>query len=512
MLEIDGRRRTLITEVQALRTEQKELSRQIGNLKREGRDAESLMAQVRGMGDGIADLERRIREEEEGLRQQMLDIPNPPHSSVPDGADETSNAEVRRWGIPRTFDFEVQDHVVIGEKLGIIDLPRAAKIAGARFPLLIGPGAALERALLNFMLDLHTRRHDYSEVLPPFLVNADALTGTGQLPKFEEDLFRIGTEGEDRLYLTPTAEVPVTNIHRDEILPERALPIKYTAFTPCFRREAGSYGKETRGLIRQHQFDKVELVKFVAPETSYDELESLTNDAEEVLQRLEMPYRVVTLCAGDLGFSSAKTYDIEVWLPSKKGYVEISSCSNFEDFQARRAGIRFRTVDGKTDFLHTLNGSGLAIGRTLVAVLENGQQPDGSVVIPAALRPYMGGMEAITRTKAPWAAKGQQPSAPKKESSEGGGRPPQNREKRGRGNRRRRGGQGRPAEAAERSGNADSSKSQPNSSEGKPPERGPAQSEDSGKSAPPAASAETQGSGASGGEDRPKVENPQGHS
>ncbi len=414
ILEIDERWRALVTEIQTVKSKQKELSRRIGNLKREGQDAEALMAEVRGMGDEASSLERRIREEEEAGRALMLDIPNPPHSSVPDGADEGANVEIRRWGAPATFPFEAQDHLTIGERLGIIDLPRAAKIAGARFPLMVGVGAALERALLNFMMDLHTRRHGYTEVLPPFLINADSLVGTGQLPKFEEDLFKIDEGG---LYLTPTAEVPVTNIHRDEILPERALPIKYAAFTPCFRREAGSYGKETRGLIRQHQFDKVELVRFTSPETSDEALEDLTVEVEEVLQRLEIHYRVIALCAGDLGFSAAKTYDIEAWLPSRKGYLEVSSCSNFEDFQARRAGIRTRGPEGGTIFVHTLNGSGLAIGRTIVALLENFQQKDGTVIVPPVLRPYLGGIEIIGRMKAPWAAKGGGPPE-RKEAAE----------------------------------------------------------------------------------------------
>ncbi len=403
ILEIDERRRALVTEIQTVKSKQKELSRRIGNLKREGQDAEALMTEVRGMGDEASSLEHRIREEEEAGRALMLDIPNPPHPSVPDGTDEGANVEVRRWGAPATFPFEAQDHLTIGERLGIIDLPRAAKIAGARFPLMVGTGAALERALLNFMMDLHTRRHGYTEVLPPFLINADSLVGTGQLPKFEEDLFKIDEVG---LYLAPTAEVPVTNIYRDEILPERALPIKYAAFTPCFRREAGSYGKETRGLIRQHQFDKVELVRFSSPETSDEALEELTREVEEVLQRLEIHYRVIALCAGDLGFSAAKTYDVEAWLPSRGGYLEVSSCSNFEDFQARRAGIRTRVAGGGVTFVHTLNGSGLAIGRTIVALLENFQQKDGTVIVPPVLRPYLGGIETIGRMKAPWAAKG----------------------------------------------------------------------------------------------------------
>jgi seryl-tRNA synthetase len=317
----------------------------------------------------------------------MLTLPNLPAPSVPVGSSAAENKEVRRWGDPRRFDFPAKNHWDIGEELGILDFARAAKIAGARFALYKGAGARLERALINFMLDLHTREHGYTEVLPPFLVNRAAMTGTGQLPKFEEDLFRIA---DPDFFLIPTAEVPVTNIHREEMLECEQLPIRYVAYTPCFRREAGSYGQDVRGLIRQHQFNKVELVKFTEPERSYDELETLVNDAEKVLQLLQLPYRVVELCTGDLGFASAKTYDLEVWLPGQTAYREISSCSNFEDFQARRAQIRYRKeTKGKPVFVHTLNGSGLAVGRTLVAVLENYQQKDGSVVIPEVLRPYM---------------------------------------------------------------------------------------------------------------------------
>ena len=321
-------------------------------------------------------------------------LPNLPHESVPIGEDESANVEARRWGAPPAFDFEVKDHVDLGASLGILDLERATKIAGARFAILYGAGARLERALINFMLDVHTVEHNYRETLPPFIVNKDALFGTGQLPKFEQDLFKLTDERD--LYLIPTAEVPVTNIHREEMLDESYLPLKFVAYTPCFRSEAGSYGRDTRGLIRQHQFDKVELVKLALPENSFEELEGLTRDAEMILQKLGLHYRVVTLSTGDLGFSSAKTYDIEVWLPSQNTFREISSCSNFEAFQARRAQIRFRRASGgKPEYVHTLNGSGLAVGRTWLAILENYQQADGSVVIPEALRPYMNGMEKI---------------------------------------------------------------------------------------------------------------------
>jgi len=324
----------------------------------------------------------------------MLTLPNLPHASVKVGKNETENREVRRWGNPPSFDFTPKNHWDIGEELGILDFERAAKVAGARFAVYRGAGARLERALINFMLDLHTTNHGYTEMLPPVLANRTALVGTGQLPKFEEDLFRL-TQGE--YFLIPTAEVPLTNLHRDEILETKDLPIKYVAFTPCFRSEAGSYGKDVRGLIRQHQFNKVEMVKFAEPETSYDELESMVRNAEEVLKRLKIPYRVVELCTGDMGFSSAKTYDLEVWLPGQNAYREISSCSNCEDFQARRANIRYRKEKkGRPLFVHTLNGSGLAVGRTLVAVLENYQQKDGSVLIPEALRSYMGGLERIS--------------------------------------------------------------------------------------------------------------------
>jgi seryl-tRNA synthetase len=398
-LELDAKRRAAQQEIEALRRRRNEVSEEIGRLKKTGQPAEDKVAEMRAEGDQIAALENSTREVEEAQRNILLNIPNLPHASVPDGKDENDNREIRRWspqgGETPTFPFEPKPHWDLAEYLDIIDFDRAAKIAGARFALYKGMGARLERALINFMLDLHTTEHGYREMLPPFMVNKASMTATGQLPKFEEELFRVenGT-----YYLIPTAEVPVTNIHRDEILSEENLPLLYTAYTPCFRREAGSYGKDTRGLIRQHQFNKVELVKFSKPEESYDELEKLTRNAEEVLRRLGLAYRVIVLCAGDLGFSAAKTYDIEAWLPSQKKYREISSCSNFEDFQARRGNIRYKPKGGKkTELVHTLNGSGLAVGRTVVAILENFQQPDGSVVIPEVLRPYMGGAERITR-------------------------------------------------------------------------------------------------------------------
>jgi len=395
VLSIEGRRRELIRIVEDERQRRNRLSQEIGKLKKEGKDASRVMAEAKAVAERIAEREAELRELEESTKRALLLIPNIPHDSVPVGEDENDNVEVRRWGETPEFTFEPKNHWDVGEALDILDFERAGKIAGARFVLLKGLGALLERALINFMLDLHTKEHGYTEVFPPLLVNRDSMTGTGQLPKFEDDLFKV--EGEKGFLLIPTAEVPVTNIHRDEILSEDDLPIYYTAYTPCFRREAGSYGKDTRGLIRQHQFNKVELVKFVKPEDSYDELELLTRDAEEVLKRLNLPYRVVTLCTGDLGFASAKTYDIEVWFPAQGRYREISSCSNFEDFQARRAGIRFKRKGRKgTEFVHTLNGSGLAIGRTTAAILENFQQEDGSVIIPEVLRAYMG-MDRIDR-------------------------------------------------------------------------------------------------------------------
>jgi len=395
LLSIEAERRDLMRTVEEDRQKRNRLSQDIGKLKKEGGDASEIMAEAKAVSERITKSEARLKELEELVRNELLLIPNIPHDSVPMGRDETENVEVRRWGRIPEFPFDPKNHWDIGESLGILDFERAGRIAGTRFVLLKGTGALLERALINFMLDLHTKEHGYTEIFPPLLVNRDSMTGTGQLPKFEGDLFKV--EGEKGFLLIPTAEVPVTNIHREEILNEDDLPIYYTAYTPCFRKEAGSYGKDTRGLIRQHQFNKVELVKFVKPDDSYDELESLTRDAEDVLKRLGLPYRVVVLCTGDLGFASAKTYDIEVWFPAQGRYREISSCSNFEDFQARRAGIRFKRRGKKgTEFVHTLNGSGLAVGRTVAAILENFQQDDGSVVIPEVLRPYMG-MDRITK-------------------------------------------------------------------------------------------------------------------
>lgn len=388
-------RSSLMTQVEDLRHQLKTGSEEVGRLKREKQPADNAMARMKAVGDRIKESEESLRLVDERVQDLALRIPNLPHQSVPVGPDAAANVEVRRWGSTPTLAFAPKPHWELGEALGILDFERAAKIAGARFAVLTGLGARLERALINYMLDLHTTTHGYREVLPPFMVNRAAMTGTGQLPKFEEDLFRLR---DDDYLLIPTAEVPLTNLHREEIVAEAQLPIKYTAHTPCFRREAGSYGKDTRGLIRQHQFNKVELVAFAKPEDSYEELEQLTAAAEAVLQGLGLHYRVMALCTGDMGFSAAKTYDLEVWLPSQKTFREISSCSNFEAFQARRAGIRFRRVTGKNDFLHTLNGSGLAVGRTLVAILENGQQADGSVLIPEALRPYMGGLERISKS------------------------------------------------------------------------------------------------------------------
>src|SRR3989454_2163975 len=394
----DAERRRVIAESDALNAERNTASRVIGGLMKEGRreEAEVQRKQVGDLKDRIAELDQKREQAEARLRELLSTLPNIPHESVPVGKDESANVEIRRWGKKPEFDFEPKDHVDLGTSLGILDLERAAKIAGARFAILNGAGARMERALIDFMLDLHTREHGYRETLPPFIVNRDALFGTGQLPKFEEDLFKL--EDERGLYLVPTAEVPVTNYYREEILDASQLPMKWAAYTPCFRSEAGSYGKDTRGVIRQHQFEKVELVKYSLPENSYDELESLTRDAETVLQRLEIHYRVVALSTGDLGFSNAKTYDIEVWLPSQNAFREISSCSNYEAFQARRANIRFRRAGGsKPEFVHTLNGSGLAVGRTWLAILENYQQADGSVIVPEALRPFMRGLESISK-------------------------------------------------------------------------------------------------------------------
>ena len=395
MREQDDQRRTLLLEIESLRHRRNTVSQEIAAMKQKGVDAEPLVSEMRAVSARIKELDTALASLDKTLNHFLMRLPNIPHPSVPVGKSSEDNPVRKKEGALPVFDTQPQPHWTIGENLNILDFERAARIAGARFPLYIGAGARLERALINFMLDVHTGEHGYCEVLPPFMVNRNTMTNTGQLPKFEEDLFKL----EDWDYfMIPTAEVPVTNIHQGEILEEERLPIHYTAYTPCFRSEAGSYGKDTRGLIRQHQFNKVELVKFTTPETSYDELETLLANAEAILQRLGLPYRVLTLCTGDMGFSAAKTYDIEVWMPSQGVYREISSCSNFEDFQARRANIRFRRKGQKgTELVHTLNGSGLAVGRTVAAILENYQQADGSVVIPEALRPYMGGVERITK-------------------------------------------------------------------------------------------------------------------
>ena len=391
--ELDEERRSILAEVEAMKNKQNTTSREVPKLKKEGKDTTALFAEMKELSNKIKDMDGKVAEVEEELRDTLLGVPNTPNAEVPEGSDDTDNVEIRKVGEPRSFDFEPKAHWDIGEALDILDFERAGKIAGARFTVYKGLGARLERALINFMLDLHTEEQEYTEILPPFMVNREAMTGTGQLPKFEDDMFHLPAKD---FFLIPTAEVPVTNLRSQEIMAGEELPVCYTAYTPCFRKEAGAAGRDNRGLIRQHQFNKVEMVKFVAPETSYDELEKLTADAEEVLKRLGIPYRVVVLSTGDLGFSSAKTYDIEVWMPSYGRYVEISSCSNFEDFQARRAGIRFRREAGsKPEFVHTLNGSGLAVGRTVAAILENFQQEDGSVVIPDVLRSYMGGREKL---------------------------------------------------------------------------------------------------------------------
>ena len=396
--EADAERRRIIAESDQLNAERNTASREIGALMKEGKreEADGRRKQVNDLKERIAELDRLRERSETRMRDLLSTLPNIPHESVPVGKDESANVEVRRWGTKPEFAFEPKDHVDLGTALGILDLDRAAKIAAARFAILNGAGARLERALISFMLDVHAREHGYVETLPPFIVNKAALFGTGQLPKFEADLFKLTDERE--LYLVPTAEVPVTNYHREEILDASQLPLRWVAYTPCFRSEAGSHGRDTRGLIRQHQFEKVELVKYALPENSYDELESLKRDAETILQKLGLHYRTVALSTGDIGFGSAKTYDIEVWLPSQNTFREISSCSNYEAFQARRAQIRFRRAGGaKPEFVHTLNGSGLAVGRTWIAILENYQQADGSIVIPEALRAYMGGQEKISR-------------------------------------------------------------------------------------------------------------------
>ena len=404
--QLEGRRKQIQTETQDLQARRNQLSKQVGQAKARGEDASALMAEVSGQAERLKKLEGELQEVQDALSQFLLNVPNVPHVSVPAGKSADDNPEVRRWGTPRQYDFAVKDHVDLGAGLGLLDFDAASKISGARFSVMKGGLAALHRAIAQFMLDTHTREHGYTEVYAPYLVNAASMRGTGQLPKFEEDLFKVPRQVVDEegkpardasLYLIPTAEVPVTNIVRDEIVPGAQLPLKFVCHTPCFRSEAGSYGKDTRGMIRQHQFDKVELVQIVHPEHSYERLEELTGHAETILQKLGLPYRTVTLCTGDMGFSSAKTYDIEVWLPGQNAYREISSCSNFESFQARRMQARFRNDKNKVELVHTLNGSGLAVGRTLVAIMENYQRADGSIEIPAVLRPYMGGLEALVR-------------------------------------------------------------------------------------------------------------------
>ena len=394
-LTLDEKHRKVLAEVEELRSRRNKVSQEIAQCKRKGQDPGDILEQMRDVSDRIKELDGEIRELGDQINALLLRMPNIPHSSIPVGPTEAENVEIRRWGSPRKFDFEPKPHWDLGVDLGILDFERAGKVTGARFAFLKGLGAKLERAVINFMLDLHTREHGYTEIFPPFMANETSMIGTGQLPKFGEDMFKCEGSG---YYLIPTAEVPVTNYHRDEILEGDALPLHYVAYSACFRAEAGAHGRDTRGLIRQHQFNKVELVKFVKPENSYEELEKLVGDAETVLQRLGLPYRVVMMCTGDVGFAAAKKYDPEVWMPSYDRYVEISSCSNFEDFQARRANIRFRPGPGeKPEFVHTLNGSGVAAGRTVAAILENYQLPDGSVEIPAALRPYMGGLDRIMK-------------------------------------------------------------------------------------------------------------------
>ena len=393
---LEAERKDIQTRTQDAQARRNSLSKQIGMLKGKGEDAGAVMAEVAGLGDELKRMEERLSLLQAEINDFVMGIPNLPHESVATGKDEAANVEVSRWGNPRSFDFEVRDHVDLGEALNQLDFAAAVKITGSRFAVMRGALAKMHRALAQFMLDVHTTEHGYTEVYVPYLVNADSMRGTGQLPKFEEDLFHVPRSDAEKLYLIPTAEVPVTNLLRDEIVAAESLPLKFVAHTPCFRSEAGSYGRDTRGMIRQHQFDKVELVQMVRPEDSYAALEALTGHAETILQRLGLPYRKMLLCSGDMGFSSAKTYDLEVWLPAQKTYREISSCSNFEAFQARRMQARCRSGQGKPELLHTLNGSGLAVGRTLVAVLENYQNADGSVTVPAALRPYMGGLELLT--------------------------------------------------------------------------------------------------------------------
>lgn len=394
ILELDIERREILQKVEALKADQNKVSKEVPILKKEGKDVTAIFEEMKKLAEEIKVMDVRVKEIDDAMSTKLLYIPNIPNAEIPIGADDSDNEEIRKWGEPRAFDFEIKAHWDLGTDLEILDFERASKITGARFSIFKGQGAKLERALINFMLNKHTTEHGYTELLTPFMVNRDSMTGTGQLPKFEDDAFKIPSKD---FFLVPTAEVPVTNYHRDEILEEKDLPVAYTAYTPCFRQEAGSAGRDTRGLIRNHQFDKVEMVKMVHPDKSYEELEKLTNDAESILQALGLPYRVVTLCSGDIGFSAAKTYDIEVWMPSYDRYVEISSCSNFEDYQARRANIKYRPEDkSKPQLVHTLNGSGLAVGRTFAAILENYQEADGSVVIPEALRHFMG-IDKITK-------------------------------------------------------------------------------------------------------------------
>jgi len=395
VLEIDEKRRNTLTEMEQLRARQNAVSKEIPKLKKEGKNVNEILEEMKKLSDRVKELDGIVKELDNQLKEELLSIPNVPHESVVEGKSDEDNVEIRRWGEPTKFSFEPKAHWDLGVELDILDFERASKLTGTRFSLFKGKGALLERALINFMIDLHVMEHGYTEMLPPFMVNRASMIGTGQLPKFENDMFHLPSKD---FFLVPTAEVPLTNYYRDEILDEDMLPIYLTAYTPCFRQEAGSAGRDTRGLIRNHQFDKVEMVKFSTPEKSYEELETLTNNGEMVLQKLGLPYRVVMLCTGDLGFSSAKTYDIEVWMPSYGRYVEISSCSNFEDFQARRANIRYRRKDNnKVEYVHTLNGSGLAVGRTFAAIIENYQQEDGSVIIPEVLRSYMRGLDRITK-------------------------------------------------------------------------------------------------------------------
>jgi len=389
--DLDGRRRTLVTESDALKMERNSRSKEIGALKKAGQDTTEVQGVVRVMGEQIAAQDAELRQVEEDLLTAMLNIPNVPCATIPTGLDASANREVGKVGTPPQFDFKPRDHIEIGEKLGLFDLPRAVKITGSGFPLMLGKGAKLQRALIQYMLDMHTTEHGYTELLPPFVVNSDSMRGTGQLPKMAEDMYHCAV---DDFWLIPTAEVPVTNYFRNEIM-DRPLPVYLTAYTPCFRREAGSAGKETRGILRVHQFDKVEMVKFVEPENSYAELELLVKDAEDVLKGLGLHYRILELCSGDMSFSAAKCYDIELWAPGHNGWLEVSSCSNFEDFQARRLNCRYKNAEGKTQFVHTLNGSGVALPRLVIAILEQFQQADGSVVLPAAIRPYMGGRERL---------------------------------------------------------------------------------------------------------------------